>query len=113
MPQTPYRDHPALKRAAPEPEFTHKTVRVYVCPTPHCGDYFGTGTMEDLTKIFTGPKTEDKPNLLEKTGSDARHTRAACPSCRVRGTHVERILMETVLRVPVAGPPTPELPRHS
>lgn len=71
-------------------------IRVYVCPTPGCGDYFGHTDMPDLAAATTGPKTEDRHQVsqLESRVNVAgkRHSRAECPSCRERGVFVERIL---------------------
>ncbi len=91
---------------------TMKTIHVYVCPTPGCPDFFGSTTMGALHHQFTGPMTENKPALLASTGSTARHTRAACPTCRIRGVHVERVLVTTRISVPTTGPATPDLPRY-
>jgi hypothetical protein len=73
-------------------------LRVYVCPTLGCGDYYGVPDMEDLTTRLTGPKTEDR-HIISKEESRVgiagkRHTRAECPSCRERGEFVQRELVE-------------------
>lgn len=91
---------------------TGKTIHVYVCPTPGCDNYYGSTDMGDLGSQFTGPKTEDKFALQATTGSTARHTRAACPFCRVRGRHVERVRMSLQIAVPTTGPATPALPHY-
>lgn len=74
-------------------------LRVYVCPTPGCGDYFGhSGIPADLARHGTGPKTEDRhivsaeDSRMGKAG--IRHSRAECPSCRERGIFVERQCVE-------------------
>jgi hypothetical protein len=88
-----------------------KTVQVYVCPTPGCTSYYGSPTMGDLGKAFTGPNIVEKPNHQKMTGSPYRHTRAACPDCRAHGKEVERVLMKISVIVPTIGPDTPELPK--
>ncbi len=93
------------------PTYTGKEIVVYICPTPNCTHYYGSPDMGDLGAQFTGPKTEDKPALQKSTGSTARHTRAACPFCRIRGVYVERVRMTIKVAVPTVGPPTPDLPR--
>lgn len=94
-----------------EMERTNKTITVYICPTPECGDYYGSNGMGDLSKEFTGPKVEDKGKLEQETGSPYRHSRAECPTCRTeRQIHVERIPITVTVAVPVIGPPIPPLP---
>lgn len=90
--------------------YTGKEIVVYICPTPTCTHYYGSPDMGDLSTQFTGPKTEDKPALQKSTGSTARHTRAACPFCRIRGIYVERVRMTIKVAVPTVGLPTPDLP---
>lgn len=99
---------------------TRKNIRVYVCPTPECSNFYGCSTMPNLYNEFTGPKTEDKHALEKATGHNVRHTRAECPECRVmrkdsdgKPLQVERILLMVPINVPIAGPPTPPLPPSS
>lgn len=91
-------------------EVTWKTIYVYVCPTPDCGDYYGSGNMPDLAHCWNGPKVEDQQDRQEKTGSRYTNNRQSCPSCRLRQIHVQRVLIKTQVPVPKVGPPTPELP---
>jgi hypothetical protein len=84
-------------------------VRVYVCPTPGCGNFFGGSDVGDLASEFTGVRAEDRGDYARKHGSPWRHTRAACPDCRARGASVERV--SVVVSVPLPDPvPTPPLP---
>jgi hypothetical protein len=89
---------------------TKKRIQVYICPEPGCGNYYGSASMPDLSKRFSGPKLEDTHKLAQETGSPVRHSRAACPDCRQRGKAVERVLVSVDVDVPVVGPPTPPLP---
>jgi hypothetical protein len=91
-------------------ETTNKKITVYVCPTPGCPDYFGSSTMGDLSQEFTGPMVENRAKLTEETGSPYKHSRAECPTCRIKGIKVERVPLTTTLKVPAVGPPTPSLP---
>lgn len=89
---------------AVSPPETVVTISAYVCPTPGCGNYFGSCTMPDLTKEYSGPKTENRhqvPAAQSPVGIEGvRHTRAACPDCRGRGLDVERRLVTVNVRVP-------------
>lgn len=96
------------RRAAERPLYAY----LYVCPTPGCGDYYGSSQMPDLGAEFTGPKCEDRGALEARTGSPYRHSRAACPSCRLRGVAVERALVRVAVPVPANAPPTPALPQR-
>lgn len=74
-------------------------MRVYVCPSPGCGDYFGhSGIAPDLSSHPTGPKTEDRHQVTKDASrvgvAGKRHSRAECPSCRERGIFVERQLVD-------------------
>lgn len=86
-------------------------VRIYVCPIPGCGNYYGTDNMPDLHGVFTGPRTEDIAGHAERTGSRYKHTRAECPACRLRGQRVERELVVLEVPEPASVTPTPELPK--
>lgn len=78
----------------------HKTVEVWVCPTPGCGDYYGSSTAGDLTKQHSGPKVEDRAKLKEETGSPWKHNRAECPSCRQRGQKIQRQRVRVKIELP-------------
>lgn len=71
-------------------------IHVYVCPTEGCGNYYGTSSMPDLDKEYTGPKTEDRHQVPASQSPlgivGVRHTRAECPDCRQRGIRVDRRL---------------------
>lgn len=92
-------------------EVTWKTIFVYICPTPECGDYFGSGNMPDLSTSWNGPKIEDQGERQRLTGSRYTNNRQSCPSCRQRGKDVQRVLAKVQVPVPKVGPPTPELPK--
>lgn len=91
-------------------EVTWKTIFVYVCPTPECGDYYGSGNMPDLSTSWNGPKVEDQGEREMKGQSRYTNNRQSCPACRERGVDVQRVLIQTQVPVPKQGPPTPELP---
>jgi hypothetical protein len=76
-------------------------VQLYICPTPGCPSYYGHDNMPDLAGSMTGPKTEDREALRQATGSPWRHNRAACPTCRLRGVEVDRVLVEMEVPKPV------------
>jgi hypothetical protein len=71
-------------------------VKVYVCPTEGCTNYYGASNMGDLSLQYTGVKREDKhllPAEDSRVGVEGmRHNRAECPDCRQRGVFVEREL---------------------
>lgn len=89
-----------------------KEVEVYVCPEPECGNYYGTNAMPELGEQFTGPKLDDQSKLESVTGSRYRHSRAACPDCRMRGKSVERVRVKARVAIPPSKdlPKTPSLP---
>lgn len=91
-------------------EVTWKTILVYVCPTPECGDYYGSANMPDLSSAWNGPKIEDQGEREMKGQSRYTNNRQSCPSCRERGIDVQRVLIQTQVPVPKQGPPTPEKP---
>lgn len=76
-------------------------IQVYVCPTDGCGNYYGTSGMPDLSKQYTGPKTEDRfqvPLEQSRVGvAGKRHSRAECPDCRQNGIYVDRELRMIVI----------------
>lgn len=78
-------------------------IEVYLCPTPGCGSYYGASNTPDLTKELTGPKTEDRHQIIASASrvgvAGKRHSRAECPDCRLRGVHVDRVLR----RIPLAA----------
>lgn len=90
---------------------TRKEIQVYICPTPGCGDYYGSGNMPDLGTSWNGPKLEDQGVKELREGSRYTNNRQSCPSCRLRGVDVQRVLMALAVDVPTEGPPTPELPK--
>lgn len=68
-------------------------VVLWVCPTPGCGNYYGTSGTGDLTKI-----------LNKSITNNPTFPRSTCPDCHRfgRGT-VERIPVTTTVKVPDAG----------
>lgn len=93
-----------------QPKETRKVVRVYVCPTPGCGNYYGSSGMPDLSQEFSGPKVEDKAAYERSHGSQYRCSRAECPDCRLKGNPVQRVPLDVAVMVPTEGPPAPPLP---
>lgn len=97
-----------IEQAKQEPTQT-KRVRLYVCPTPGCPDYYGSTTMAILEEEWTGVKIEDRHQTGISVYADApkgmRHPRAECPTCRKAGKHVMRLPVEAIVVVPM-----PELP---
>lgn len=87
-------------------------IQVYVCPTPGCGNYYGTKSIEQLNlrDQFTGPRIEDRATHVQSHGTEYRHSRAECPDCRQRGVKVERALVFMEVELPDDNTPTPELP---
>lgn len=69
-------------------------IRVYVCPTPGCGNYFGASGMPDLTTAMTGVRTENRHEYEQAHGTKWRHNRAECPDCRANGKEVQRKLVQ-------------------
>lgn len=82
-------------------------VKLYVCPTEGCGDYYGHNGV-DLDKPAHA-RTEDRHAIAKELGGSiivseggfetaehpvSRHMRSACPTCRARGISVERELVE-------------------
>lgn len=83
-------------------------VGFYLCPTPGCGNYYGSSSMVDLSKEVALGRPEDHVPA-NNPGRIARHTRAECPDCRARGQRVERVLVATHVALP--GPvASPEIP---
>lgn len=73
-------------------------VQLYICPTPGCDNYYGSSGMPaDLEDRHTGPKTEDRHQVPLKDSrvgvAGMRHSRAECPTCRVQGKYVDRVLV--------------------
>jgi hypothetical protein len=56
-------------------------VAVWVCPTPGCGNWYGSSSAGDLARAETRA-----PN-----GGPVTSTRDECPSCRGRGKRVRRV----------------------
>jgi hypothetical protein len=67
-----------------------KRVAVYVCPTPGCPDYYGTGGMPALEERIVGQRGQN----FEPRPESQWHSRAECPTCRAGGKKVERIRVE-------------------
>lgn len=78
---------------------------IWVCPSPGCADYYAAGGSGDLTSKHTGVKVEDKhlyPASTSRVGEvGMRHNRAECPSCRLRGVHVDRVPVGVLVEVAV------------
>jgi hypothetical protein len=63
-------------------------IHVYVCPTPGCQDYYGSGDMGDLAASRQGHRGGN----FEHRPLPVHHTRADCPTCRALGLgRVERV----------------------
>lgn len=73
-------------------------VGVYVCPTPGCGNYYGSSSMTDLAKAKIEPPVDNKDSYRKAHGGDTvKFTRDECPDCRQRGKSVPRQLVKTTL----------------
>lgn len=72
-----------------------KRIHVYVCPTPGCPDYYGSGNTPKLEEEIVG---QYGANFEPKPKEDW-HSRAQCPTCRASGKKVERVRVE--LFVPI------------
>jgi hypothetical protein len=78
-----------------------KEIRVYVCPTPDCANFYGSSSMGDLTQKLNHRTSmrnlanEDPSEWGKVTGS-----RAECPYCRDRGIKVERELHVLTVTTP-------------
>jgi hypothetical protein len=56
-------------------------VAVWVCPTPGCGNWYGSSSAGDLARA-----ENRAPN-----GGPVTSTRDECPDCKVRGKRVRRV----------------------
>lgn len=83
---------------------------VYICPTPGCPEYYGVAGMGDLHKSFVGPKVENRGALKDSSGHADKHSRAACPTCRMNGVEVERQRVTVTVFRPEIRTLTPALP---
>jgi len=68
-------------------------VALWICPTPGCGNYFGSSGTGDLSKMMNKSITQ-QPTF----------PRSICPDCHRlgRGT-IERIPVTTTVKVPDVG----------
>jgi hypothetical protein len=62
-------------------------MRLYICPTPGCGNYYGSSSMPDLSR-------ERKYSITHRPSG----TRDECPDCKAEGRTVRRELREVVVR---------------
>ncbi len=69
-------------------------VKLWVCPTDGCTNYYGSSSMGDLTEVVAKVDNNFTPRPKE-----SHHTRAQCPDCRTNGIRVEREL----LTITIAG----------
>lgn len=72
------------------------SIIVYVCPTPGCGNYFGSSNSGDLSTQVVAQKGAN----YEPRDPSRWHARSACPDCRQRGKSVEREKVVVVLAPP-------------
>ena len=70
-------------------------VTIYVCPTPGCGNYYGSSVASRLEDFPVGLRDIN----FEPKPEEQHRTRATCPDCFKKGTRVERI-PHTVTLVP-------------
>lgn len=106
-----------LAPTTPEPTHKHVEIRVVVCPHPECNNYYGATSMApDMTKLFSGPKVENRRAHQIAHGSKESKTLADCPECLLRGRgRIERTPMTLRANVPLLSAdyePTP-LPADS
>lgn len=62
-------------------------VRVWVCPTPSCGNFYGSSSAPDLVTAVN--RRSAMRNLADEDPSEwskITSTRDECPDCRARGT---------------------------
>lgn len=78
-------------------------IKIWVCPTEGCGNYFGSSSTGDLN-VPAPPRTEDRAPIAKEMGRPYRHTRANCPDCRRRGVDAERVPTTLNIEVPAATP---------
>lgn len=74
-------------------------IRIYVCPTPGCGNYYGSKSMTDrpLSEELRQGRVEDKE--MWSTDRILKGSRADCPDCAAHGLgNVERQLVEFEFR---------------
>lgn len=71
-------------------------MRLYICPTPGCGNYFGSSSMPNLA---TSQNHAHAPWSASNAGEyRAVGTRDECPDCKAQGRTVRRELREVVVR---------------
>ena len=51
-------------------------IKVWVCPTAGCGNYYGSSSERDLSKEVTGHR-----GMNGERWPDRGHSRAQCPDC--------------------------------
>lgn len=73
----------AVTEGAPSVDRETVTVEVWVCPTVGCGHYYAAPSAGDLAQKSTSKQVDGRT-------VDVR-VRAACPSCRLRGVHADRV----------------------
>lgn len=89
---------------ANDPTVVLVVVSLYVCPTPGCGNFYGSKSMPDLAAAKVEPPVDNKAAWLEShPGDPVKFMRAECPDCRQRGHRVERVLYTQTIVVPVPG----------
>lgn len=67
-------------------------MRLYICPAPGCGNYYGSSSMPDLA---TAQNRAHNPRSGEYAITG---TRDECPDCKARGRTVRREMREVVVR---------------
>lgn len=73
-------------------------IKVFVCPTEGCGNYYASSSQVDRMNTVVGqkdinfaPRSPGDPNIAK---------RSECPDCRTRGNRVERIAVEVETGIP-------------
>lgn len=64
-------------------------VKIFVCPTDGCGNYFASSSQETRMQTVVGQKGVN----FEPRPASMHHKRQECPDCRSRGKRVERVEM--------------------
>jgi hypothetical protein len=69
---------------------------VYACPTPGCGNYFGSSSSGDMAEVMGQSNGNFEPRP-----ESSWFKRVECPDCRQRGKKVERVRVEFETRTAV------------
>ena len=79
-------------------------VRLWVCPTEGCGDYYASSSTANLD---LGEQLNYQGDLLHDRNHRPRYpivtgNRGQCPDCKGRGKLVQRVAVDLNIELPVA-----------